>query len=69
MAVATEKPSDQTAKDGGDAAEQPRKVDPRLDWFEDKVCKALRLKSDKWRKLTYSQENWYAFISFLWFLF
>ena len=59
MAVATEKPADPAAKEkDGDAAEQQRKVDPRLDWFEDKVCKALRLKSDKWRKLIYSQENW-----------
>ena len=61
MAVATEKPAEAT-KDGADAnnAEQQKRVDPRLDWFEDKVCKALRLKSDKWRKLVYTQENWYT---------
>lgn len=33
-------------------------VDPRVEWFGDKVCNALKLKSDKWKKLTSAPENW-----------
>lgn len=59
MAVKTEKPEAAAADGKEGQVEEQRKVDPRLDWFEDRVCKALKLKNDKWRKLVYIQENWY----------
>jgi hypothetical protein len=32
-------------------------IDARINWFEDKVCTALRIKNDKWKKMTAAQEN------------
>jgi dynein heavy chain len=26
-------------------------VDARVNWFEDRVCNALKVKSDKWKKM------------------
>ncbi len=37
-------------------------VDPRCAWFEDKVLAALKVKSDKWKKLTSAPENLYVFL-------
>ena len=54
MAVKDEEnPPAQSSED-----QSQRKTDTRCDWFEDKVCKALRIKSDKWKKMVYSNENW-----------
>lgn len=32
-------------------------VDARINWFEDRVCTALKIKNEKWKKMTTSQEN------------
>jgi len=52
MAVAKEE------KPAASESSEPRKVDPRLDWFEDKVCKAFKCKNDKWKKVVMIPENW-----------
>jgi hypothetical protein len=38
--------------------EEPAAVvaDARVNWFEDKVCNALKVKSDKWKKMTATGE-------------
>lgn len=32
--------------------------DPRITWFEERVLNALKLKSDKWKKLALTPEYW-----------
>jgi dynein heavy chain len=32
-------------------------IDARINWFEDRVCNALKVKSDKWKKMTAMGEN------------
>ena len=32
-------------------------VDARMNWFEDRVCNALKIKNDKFKKMTMAQEN------------
>lgn len=44
-----------------DGAEEPLPVlDARGNWFEDKVTSALRVKSDKWRKLAATPDSMYV---------
>ncbi|KAJ3023806.1 hypothetical protein HKX48_000940 [Thoreauomyces humboldtii] len=53
-------------KDGdGDADAAPVHVDARVGWFEEKVCTALRVKTDKWKKMTMTQENVQVIVDFL----
>ncbi|KAI8853660.1 dynein heavy chain and region D6 of dynein motor-domain-containing protein [Chytridium lagenaria] len=44
-------------KDGGDGEEVQIHVDPRVGWFEEKVCSALKIKNDKWKKMISLGEN------------
>ncbi|KAI8587105.1 dynein heavy chain and region D6 of dynein motor-domain-containing protein [Geranomyces variabilis] len=54
------------AKDGdGDDASAPVHVDARVGWFEEKVCSALKVKTDKWKKMTMTQENVQTIVDFL----
>jgi hypothetical protein len=32
-------------------------IDARVNWFEERVCNALKVKSDKWKKMTAVGEN------------
>jgi dynein heavy chain len=32
-------------------------IDARINWFEDRVCNALKIKNDKWKKMTQVPEN------------
>jgi hypothetical protein len=32
-------------------------IDARINWFEDKVCSAFKVKADKWKKTTSLNEN------------
>jgi dynein heavy chain len=32
-------------------------IDARINWFEDKVCSAFKIKSDKWKKMLSLNEN------------
>lgn len=34
-------------------------ADQRVMWFEDKVCSALKVKTDKWKKMISIGENMY----------
>lgn len=43
--------------DGDDAAAPAVHVDARVGWFEEKVCGALKIKNDKWKKMTLAPEN------------
>ena len=46
------------AKKGDDETQQVMiQVDARINWFEEKVCAALKIKNDKWKKMTAAQEN------------
>ncbi|KAI9209879.1 dynein heavy chain and region D6 of dynein motor-domain-containing protein, partial [Polychytrium aggregatum] len=40
-------------------------VDPRLAFFEEKVCNALKIKNDKWKKMISVQENITTVVQFL----
>jgi hypothetical protein len=60
---ATTASKDKKAEAGGqgdndDNEGQSRVVDPRIYWFEEPVTKALKIKSDKWKKMTSHQESW-----------
>ncbi|KAJ3051836.1 hypothetical protein HK097_007152 [Rhizophlyctis rosea] len=44
-------------EDGGDDAPAVVHVDPRVGWFEEKVCNALKIKNDKWKKMVGVPEN------------
>ena len=45
-------------KDGeGDDAPVNIPIDARVQWFEEKVCAGLKVKSDKWKKLISANEN------------
>ncbi|KAJ3158178.1 hypothetical protein HDU86_003133 [Geranomyces michiganensis] len=53
-------------KDGdGDDGSAPVHVDARVGWFEDKVCAALKIKADKWKKMTMTQDNVQTIVDFL----
>ncbi|TPX33478.1 hypothetical protein SmJEL517_g03633 [Synchytrium microbalum] len=49
----------------GDSDAPPAVMDPRCEWFSDRVCNALRLKNDKFKKMVSTQENWEAIVKFL----
>lgn len=44
-------------KDGDETQAVVIQVDARINWFEDKVCAALKIKNDKWKRMTAAQEN------------
>ena len=48
---------DDDKKDGDEPQAVLIQIDSRINWFEDKVCAALKIKSDKWKKMTLAQEN------------
>ena len=48
-------------KEGEEAPAVVIQVDSRINWFEEKVCNGLKVKSDKWKKMTALQENLYVF--------
>jgi hypothetical protein len=55
-----QKPSSPKKKDSDSSeapAQAPVTIDPRAAWFEDKVLPALKIKGDKWKKLTATPEN------------
>ena len=39
------------------AAAQPTAMDPRINWFDDRVIQALKIKSEKWKKMLALPEN------------
>ncbi|KAJ3292200.1 hypothetical protein HDU79_001606 [Rhizoclosmatium sp. JEL0117] len=51
-----EKPNSPKKKDGDDA-EAVVHVDARANWFEEKVCNALKIKNDKFKKMLTLAEN------------
>ena len=65
-AAVEEKPKDPqpgAGKDGGDgdgAEAAPRQVDPRCQWFEEFLSRALRVKSEKFKKMLLLPESWYG---------
>lgn len=46
--------------DKNDVDEENSFLDPRFDWFEERVLKQLKLKADKWRKMYTIKENLYV---------
>ncbi|KAJ1568524.1 hypothetical protein HK096_006203 [Nowakowskiella sp. JEL0078] len=40
-------------------------IDARVCWFEDRVCNALKIKNDKWKKMTQAPENLETVVKFL----
>jgi hypothetical protein len=46
---------DKEKKDGEEPVVVP--ADARVMWFEDKVCAALKVKNDKWKKMIAAGEN------------
>lgn len=48
---------DKKDKKGEDGEPVVVPIDARVNWFEDKVCSALKVKSDKWKKMTAVGEN------------
>lgn len=32
-------------------------IDARIDWLEERVCSAFKVKTDKWKKMTAANEN------------
>lgn len=45
------------AKVGEDGEPIVVPIDARVNWFEERVCNALKVKSDKWKKMTALGEN------------
>lgn len=58
MPAETDK-KDKDAQNGHGEEEVSRVIDPRISFFEDCVCKTLKIKNDKWKKMVANQENWY----------
>ena len=48
---------DDEKKDGEETQAVLIQIDGRINWFEDKVCAALKVKNDKWKRMTAAQEN------------
>ena len=57
-------PKGKKDKDGSDEQEVQVIVDPRINWFEDRVVNALKIKNDKWKKMISSIENLYVLCCF-----
>ncbi|KAJ3180788.1 hypothetical protein HDU85_003867 [Gaertneriomyces sp. JEL0708] len=51
--------------DGDDAAPAQVLVDGRVTWFEERVCTALKIKNDKWKKMTSTADNVQIIVDFL----
>ncbi|KAJ3128700.1 hypothetical protein HK098_003691 [Nowakowskiella sp. JEL0407] len=51
-------------KDDGEEAPQVI-IDSRVSWFEERVCNALKIKNDKWKKMTQTPENVDIIVKFL----
>ncbi|KAJ3391292.1 hypothetical protein HDU84_006208 [Entophlyctis sp. JEL0112] len=60
-----EKPPTPKGKKDGDETEVVVHVDPRSYWFEDRVCNALKIKNDKFKKMLTFPENIEIFGQFL----
>ncbi|KAJ3192953.1 hypothetical protein HDU82_002992, partial [Entophlyctis luteolus] len=60
-----EKPPTPKSKKDGDETEVVVHVDPRSYWFEDRVCNALKIKNDKFKKMLTFPENIEIFGQFL----
>ncbi|KAJ3096963.1 hypothetical protein HDU97_005410 [Phlyctochytrium planicorne] len=41
----------------GEGEEVQVMADPRVNWFEERVCSALKIKNDKWKKMLSANEN------------
>ncbi|KXS10801.1 hypothetical protein M427DRAFT_103173 [Gonapodya prolifera JEL478] len=53
-----DKKDEARADEGGvEEKEVAKAVDPRVEWFSERVLGALKLKGDKWKKLTAAPEN------------
>ncbi|KAI8812367.1 dynein heavy chain and region D6 of dynein motor-domain-containing protein [Cladochytrium replicatum] len=52
-------------KDGEEESSPVVHVDPRVGWFEDRICNALKIKNDKWKKLILVQEYLEIIVKFL----
>lgn len=59
-AAVEEKHKDAAApKEGAEGGEEaPRQIDPRVQWFEEFLSRALRIKSEKFKKMLLFPENW-----------
>jgi hypothetical protein len=57
-----EKKEDETKKKAEEEAPVSLPVDARVMWFEEKVCNALKIKADKFKKLITVGENVYLCI-------
>ncbi|TPX70381.1 hypothetical protein SpCBS45565_g01824 [Spizellomyces sp. 'palustris'] len=51
--------------DADDAAAPVVHIDGRVAWFEEKVCTALKVKNDKWKKMLMTPENAQTIVDFL----
>ncbi|KNC98871.1 dynein beta chain, flagellar outer arm [Spizellomyces punctatus DAOM BR117] len=51
--------------DADDAAAPVVHIDGRVAWFEEKVCTALKVKNDKWKKMLMTPENVQTIVDFL----
>jgi hypothetical protein len=50
--------SKKSKDEGGGDGERLVVLDPRANWFEERVCNALKIKGDKWKKMVATPEHW-----------
>ncbi len=54
---AKEKKNDDEEKNEKEVAQEQIPLDPRIEWFSERVIAGLRVKSEKWKKMTLVKES------------